>query len=351
MSVRALKCDLSVLGTGLAVPGKPMPTEELVQRLHRLGVERAKLCGAVADKLAVRTRFFCRDLETPVETPREGSTNPELGAAALTRALGAAGLNANDLQYLLAHTCTPHTSLPPNAGWVADLLQFDGPYAELRQACTGFANALVLALGMCASEPGRPVGIVGSETGSVYLDLRRLNADRGQLVSAAQMGDGAGAVVLAHRNGHTGSRIIFAYYGSLGHGKKPGLTLHLGGSWQPYDPKSFQHDFEHVKTSGPALIRGGLEVAREAGIDLAEIDWFVPHQANGRMGEVLAAGLGLPQEKFFVCGNEFGNTGSASIWMAFHRLRESGALKPGSKTLVLGAEATKFMLGGFLYVH
>ncbi|MBI5093901.1 MAG: 3-oxoacyl-ACP synthase [Candidatus Hydrogenedentes bacterium] len=351
MTVRISNCDLAVLGTGLAVPGAPVTTEELVLKLDRMGVKGAKLCGAIAKKLGVNNRYFCRAAESPVETPCAGSTNPELASSALEQALHEAGITANDLQYLLTHTTSPHTSLPPNASWVADRLEYDGPYAEIRQACTGFANAMMLAVGMLNGEDERAIGIVGSETGTVYLDTRLIDEDRDQLVNTAQMGDGAGAIVVARRNGHRGSHIPFVYYGTLGHGKKPGLTLYMGGSSQAHDLTAFRHDFTHVKESGMELIRTGLNVALQAGLELSDIDWIIPHQANGRMDEVLAPELGVPREKIFVCATEYGNTGSASIWMAFHRLRTSGKLKSGSKVLVLGAEATKFMLGGFLYIH
>lgn len=351
MSVRISKCDLTVLGTGLAVPGEAVTTDEMVRKLERMGVTRAKMCGAIAEKLAVRTRYYCRAAKDPVETPNQGSTNPELAAGAMKQALQEAGVGVAELQYVLAHTSSPHTSLPPNASWLADLIAFDGPYAEIRQACTGFANAMSLAVAMLEANPANPIGIVGSETGTVYLDTRLIDADRDQIVNTAQMGDGAGAIVIARRNGREGSHIPMVYYGTLGHGMKPGLTLYMGGSSQPHDLTAFHHDFDHVKTSGPELIRRGLEVAIESGIDLSEIDWFIPHQANGRMDEVLAPALGVPREKIFVCATEIGNTGSASIWMAFHKLRTSGNLKRGDKVLTLGAEATKFMLGGFLYVH
>ena len=351
MSVRVSKCDLTVLGTGFAVPGDAVTTEEMVRRLDGVGVKRAKMCGAIAEKLGVRTRYYCRDAKAPVETPSRGCTNPEIAANAMSQALREAGVASADMQYLFAHTCSPHTSLPPNASWLVDLIQFDGPYAEIRQACTGFANAMSLAVAMIDATPDRPIGIVGSETGTVYLDTRLIDSDRDQIVNTAQMGDGAGAILLAKRNGNAGSHIPLVYYGTLGHGMKPGLTLYMGGSSQPHDQSAFHHDFDHVKTSGPELIRRGVEIAMESGIDPSEIDWFVPHQANGRMDEVLAPALGVPREKIFVNANEVGNTGSASMWMAFHKLRTSGRLKPGDKVLTLGAEATKFMLGGFLYIH
>ena len=74
-------------------------------------------------------------------------------------------------------------------------MAFRGPYLELRQACTGFANALAIAQGLASACDGA-VAIVGSETGSVHFDPLRAAEDSGQLVNFLQMGDGAAAVVL-----------------------------------------------------------------------------------------------------------------------------------------------------------
>ena len=127
-----------------------------------------------------------------------------------------------------------------------------------------------------------------------------------------------------------------------------------------------------------------------------DADWLIPHQVSGRIGRQLARRFGLPAERFFVNADRVGNTGSAAIWIALAELRaglrattsKSAANCPsivmvgeggpstsytagstqdvhgapartitkrpgvprGSRTLVLGAEATKYMHGGFCYV-
>ena len=70
------------------------------------------------------------------EVPRPGHSNPDLAATALRAALDEAGLRAGDLTYLIAHTTTPARLAPPNTAMVADRLGYNGPYMELRQACT-----------------------------------------------------------------------------------------------------------------------------------------------------------------------------------------------------------------------
>ncbi len=67
------------------------------------------------------------------------------------------------------------------------------------------------------------------------------------------------------------------------------------------------------------------------------------------MAEVLAPFLGIEARRVFVNADRLGNTGSAAIWLALAELRSN--LEPGARVLVLGAEATKYMFGGFHYVH
>jgi 3-oxoacyl-[acyl-carrier-protein] synthase-3 len=345
------------LGTGAALPGAPVPTEELLRRIEvNFGVQARRQGGLVAKRMGIEFRHICRDFKRPMESPRPGDANPDLAASALRQALEEARLKPNDLGYLLGHTTTPHTLLPPNIAWVADRLGYDNPYVELRQACTGFANALQLATGLLSGPGAAPVGIVGSETGSVFFDPMLLQADREQLVNLVQMGDGAGAVVLSADDGQPGARIEALFFGSLGHGHRPGFYLSAGGSARAYaSPEQlvsvFQHDFAGVKERGLELFVKGLAAAREAGVEVEAVDWVIPHQANARMGEVLAPVLDIPQEKFVIEADRVGNLGSASIWLALHHLRTSGRLCDGDSVLVLGAEATKYLYGGFVYRH
>jgi len=97
------------------------------------------------------------------------------------------------------------------------------------------------------------------------------------------------------------------------------------------------------------LFAAGLSAVRQAGVDPDAVDYFIPHQANGRMAELLSSELGLQAHRIFVNAARLGNTGSAAIWLAFHELR--ARLVSGERVCVLGAEATKYMFGGFLYDH
>jgi 3-oxoacyl-[acyl-carrier-protein] synthase III len=314
-----LWCDptpLLLLGAGTALRGEPISTEDLlvgVDRRFNLSLHRPGM--SIAHKLGIRTRHLCRDMAVRLETPRKGHRNPELAAAALRAALAEAGRTAGELSYLIGHTATPARLMPPNIGQVAAPLAYDGPFVEFRQACTGFANALVFAHGLLRAGAG-PVAIVGSETGSVFCDLYWAREDAGQLVNLVQMGDAAAAVILARDDGRAGARLSHIYYGQAGRTHAPGLTVAGGGSDLPVCEAGFpefRHDFVAIRRSGLDLLLRCAQAAERAGAGPS--DYILPHQANGCMISILAAPLELAPERIVVIADKTGNTGSAAIWV------------------------------------
>jgi 3-oxoacyl-[acyl-carrier-protein] synthase-3 len=344
---------LKVLGMGKALPGPPVTTTQLLKLIEdRFGVAVSRRGAALANRLKIETRHICRDFAVRNEPPRSGDSNPDLAAIALRMALDEAQLKIGDVAYLIGHTTSPACLVPPNIALVADRVSFAGPYMELRQACTGFANALVIAQGLVSTPGVKAVAIVGSETGSVYFDPHRAGEDMSQLVNLVMMGDGAAAVIVGPDDSKRGARISSNFFGQIGLGRRSGFALSAGGSDQPFVDRGsieFDHDFAAVRESGPELFYRGAEAARVIGIGVETVDQVIPHQANGRMAELLAPFLGIEQSHVFVNAGSLGNTGSAAIWLALAELRSR--LGPGQRVLALGAEATKYMFGGFLYVH
>jgi 3-oxoacyl-[acyl-carrier-protein] synthase-3 len=345
--------SLKVLGMGTALPGPPVSTADLLARVEkRFGVGVTRRGSSLANRLKIATRHLCRDFEARHEVPRRGHSNPDLAAAALRVALNEAQLDVGDLTYLIGHTTSPACLVPPNIAFVADRVGFTGPYMELRQACTGFANALVIAQGLTSVSGVKAVAIIGSETGSVYFDPQRAGEDVSQLVNLVMMGDGAAAIVVGPDDFKAGARISRNFFGQVGRGRSPGFTLRAGGSDEPFiegGALDFEHDLAAVRNRGLELFYHGAGAASALGIGAETVNHIIPHQANGRMAELLAPFLDIEPDGVFVNAGRLGNTGSAAIWLALAELRTS--IKPGASVLALGAEATKYMFGGFHYVH
>jgi 3-oxoacyl-[acyl-carrier-protein] synthase III len=338
-----------VLGTGTALPGDPVTTADLLERLaRRFGVDVRRRGHAVARRLGIRTRHVSRALEARFEGTEPGRGNAELAAAAVREALRDAGTSAAQLSYLIAHTVSPRELVPPTVVHVASLLDYHGPVVELRQACTGFANALVLARGLIDAGACL-IAIVGSETGSVYFDPPRAREDRGQLVNLVQMGDGAAALILGPPRSDGGC-LSHVFFGQRGHGLRPAFRLIGGGSAAPLlGLPEFEHDVALIREQGLPLLKQAAATAGQMGIDAKAVNYVLPHQANGRMDSLVGSLLGIPAASVFVNADRVGNTGSAAIWLAFAQLRRR--LTRGQSVLALGAEAPGYMFGGFRYVH
>ncbi len=350
MSARFSSTRLKLLGSGAALPGKLVDNDELLAALRQhCGPIKVALASKLADRLGIRSRHVSRDLGVARSGAREGMDAPTLCGDALQKAGG-----GESMSYLLGHTSTPHTMLPPNVAWVADRLRYSGPYMELRQACTGFASALTIAAALVRENPIERIGIVGSENGSPYFDISSDFANREQLVNFVQMGDGAGAVVLGADDDSDRGIISDLFTGQVGLDKDPGIRIAGGGSADPSCDVGlpyFQHSAREVRKNGPALIEAGVAAIQSRGHRLGDFDWVIPHQANGHIAELVAARYPELDGKVFVTASRLGNLGSAAIWVSFDALLRSGLLQRGQRVLILGAEASKYLYGGFVYTH
>jgi 3-oxoacyl-[acyl-carrier-protein] synthase-3 len=333
--------QIGILGSGSALPGEAVTNDTLIALMaSRFGLTRDREARLLGERLEITHRHLSRTFEHRHEAARPAHTNTALAAAAIDRALTDAGMDVDDLSYLIGHTATPDLVLPSNIALVADRLGYEGPHVELRQACTGFANALMIAFGLLASPNARAVAIVGSETGSLLFDPCAAESDPEQRVNMMQMGDGAAAVIIGGPRAGVDT-IEAAWFGSIGLGRTPGLRIDTSR------PGDNRHDFAGILANGHQLFEAGFAAAARSGVAIKDVDRIVPHQVSGRIGVQVATHFGFDPSRSFGNARHVGNTGSAAMWLALDELRH-GALPSGQKALFLGAEATKYMHGGFV---
>ena len=124
MNVRFSKTPLKLLGSGSALPGSPIGNDELLAALAaHCGSKTARLARKYAGRLGIQSRHVSRDLGSATSGTLSGFDAPTLCGMALDEAGAGAAMS-----YLIGHTSTPHTLLPPNIAWVADKLRYAGPY-------------------------------------------------------------------------------------------------------------------------------------------------------------------------------------------------------------------------------
>jgi 3-oxoacyl-[acyl-carrier-protein] synthase-3 len=79
-----------------------------------------------------------------------------------------------------------------------------------------------------------------------------------------------------------------------------------------------------------------VQCARDADIEVAEIDWFVPHQANERILKGVAKRLALDEERIVSTVAKHANTSAASIPLAFDEAWQAGRIRQGQTCMLEG---------------
>ncbi|MDQ1463232.1 MAG: 3-oxoacyl-[acyl-carrier-protein] synthase [Actinomycetota bacterium] len=240
-----------------------------------------------------------------------------LAARAAASALARAGVIAGDVDLVLTASCSldrPATSritaaVAPNAGWMA-----------MNAACSGFCFAISSADNLIRTGMARRVLVVAAEQMSALLDP----ADLGTSII---FGDGAGAAVLgpavADQQG----------IGPLVSGSDGALNGLIACDDAGFLRMAGREVFRWAVESMPAI---ALDACERAGVAIADIDVFVPHQANGRIIAAVADELDLGNAVVACDISGSGNTSAASIPIALTRLLEEDAALSGRLALLLG---------------
>ena len=133
MNTKFSDVSVKLLGSGSALPGPLVENKALLDKLRSYcGEQPARLAEKYADRLGIRSRHLSRSLDQPLSGTLPERDAPHLCRNALETALNEASLGPDNLTYLIGHTATPHTLLPPNIAWVAEGMRYQGPYVELR---------------------------------------------------------------------------------------------------------------------------------------------------------------------------------------------------------------------------
>ncbi|WP_010532841.1 beta-ketoacyl-ACP synthase III [Brachybacterium squillarum] len=258
----------------------------------------------------------------------EDETVADMAVAAARAAIADAGVDPASITQVIVATCSSEERSPSVAGRVVQALGIPAPAAfDLGAACSGFSHAVGVADQSIRAGGTTTSLVIGAEKLTAVTDY----TDRTTCILTA---DGAGAVVL------TGS-------------EEPGVGPTLWGTEAELadavtiGPPSGRFAQQGRLVLGwalreaPGICRGIVEAA---GLDMEDIDVFIPHQANLRMIEPLAASLGL-REDAVVADDVItsGNTSAATIPLALSRLREAGRLPAGATALLVGFG------GGFSY--
>jgi 3-oxoacyl-[acyl-carrier-protein] synthase-3 len=284
----------------------------------------AKIVDTSDDWIVERTGIHRRH-----RAPKEQLTS-DLAVEAAKRALSAAGRTAQDVDLIVVATTTPDLTFPATAAIVQQKLGAPvAPAFDIQAVCSGFVYAMSVADGFVARGHAQCALVIGAEEMTRLMDY----TDRGTCVL---FGDGAGAVVLEPGEGRgtpedrgllgfslrcDGTKVDLLYVD--GGPSKTGTVGHL----RMQGNQVFRHAVINISEAV-------LSAAANAGIDVAQVDWFIPHQANQRILQGVAHRLGIDEAKVISTVADHANTSAASIPLALYQGIQDGRVKPGQLLLM-----------------
>jgi 3-oxoacyl-[acyl-carrier-protein] synthase III len=312
-----------IRGTGSALPAKIVTNAELAGTIDTSD-------EWIVQRTGIRQRHISSGFDEPTSV---------LATRAARAALDHAGLGPEDIDLIILATATPDYTFPATATQVQYNLGITrGAAFDLAAVCSGFVYAVSVANTMLITGMHKRALVIGAETFSRILDWE----DR---TTCVLFGDGAGAVVLEAQPG-TGNisdrGVLTAHLRSDGrHREKlfvdggPSATM-TTGHLRMQGKEVFKH--------AVSMITDVIEAAYAAtGLTSADIDWFVPHQANKRIIDASAEKLKIPPEKVVITVDVHGNTSAASIPLALDTAVKDGRIRQGQLVLL------EAMGGGFTW--
>lgn len=272
----------------------------------------------------------------------ENETTSDLAVNAGKMALEAAGMGPEDLDGILVATATPDLVFPSTACLVQARIGAMNAFAfDLNAVCSGFVYALSIAKSLVESGAARRLLVIGAEVMTRYLDW----SDRGTCIL---FGDGAGAVVVESSGVAKKGLQTFRLRADGRHWEM--IHVSGGGSRANAEDRSCDPERPILRMKGGETFKMAVrtlqesigEVLQAEGLAPSEISLLVPHQANIRIIDALAARLGLSSDRVMVNIDRYGNTSAASVPMALDEAVRSGRVHEGDRILLtaFGAGAT-----------
>lgn len=310
-----MRQSIGILGTGMYVPATILTNQDL-----------EKMVDTSDQWIRERTGI----VERRVAAPEEDVAT--MGEAAARQALENAGIDWEQLSYIIVGTNTQNYMFPATAIRIQHALGLDHKVAafDLQAGCSGFNYALHIADSLLRTNGGYAL-VIGTDTNTRMLDF----TDRSTCVL---FGDGAGALVVGPTDR---SRLLASFVASAYNGR-----LYLKNEFShlnsPFLPKP-QLQPNYLFMDGPEIFKFAVRAVQEslqrilkqANMRREDIDFLIIHQANYRIIEAGARFAKVPMDKVYVNVDRYGNTSAASIPIALHEALEEGKIQPGHKVVMI----------------
>jgi len=311
-----------VAGVGAYLPSRIVTNAELAQKLDTSD-------DWIRERTGIRERRIAAD----------GELTSDLSIAASQEALRAAGMNASAIDLIVLATATPDETFPATATTVQARLGITrGAAFDIQAVCSGFVYAMATADNFIKAGQAKNVLVIGAETFSRIIDWN----DR---TTAVLFGDGAGALVLtaAQGQGTTKDRGVLSTH-LFSDGRHHDLLYVDGGPSKTMTTGYLRMEGREVFRHAVANMADAIDLAiKTNGMSAADIDWFVPHQANQRILDATARKVGVHPSRVVSTVAQHANTSAASVPLALVAAVNDGRIKRENLVLL------EAMGGGFTW--
>lgn len=309
--------SVGISGTGSYVPEKILTNDDL-----------SKMVDTSHEWIVSRTGIEERRI-----APKDMASS-DLSTEAAKRALEDANLNPEEIDLIIVATVTPDYNFPSTACIVQkNIGAVNAAAFDLNAGCTGFVYGVATGANFIKTGVYEKVLIIGGETFSRIMNWKDRN-------TCVLFGDGAGACVLERCEEGYG---ILAYELGSDGSNHQALIQPAGGSREPASMDSIANDLHYLHMDGKevfkfavrAMENSSLKALELANMDIDDLDFLVPHQANIRIINSARKNLNLPEEKVYVNLNKYGNMSSASIPVALDEAIKNRRIKKGDSVLLV----------------
>ena len=310
--------NVGILGIGTYVPEDILTNKDLEKMVETSD-------EWITDRTGIRERRISRQ-DVPTS---------DLATLAAEKALLDAGVSIDEIEMIIVGTSSPDMFYPSVGCLVQAKLKANKiPVFDVQAGCSGFSYALVVATQFIRIGMYKKILVIGADEISKMLNWEDRN-------TCVLFGDGAGAVVIGEVAAPYG--ILGAFMGADGNGGEL-LKFPAGGTRFPATEETVRQKLHSVHMEGNEVFKFAVRVMGEAaakaledaGLQEADVDWLIPHQANKRIIQSAAKRLKMPMEKVIVNLDKYGNTSSASIPLALEEAVRDGRIKAGQTVLLVG---------------
>jgi 3-oxoacyl-[acyl-carrier-protein] synthase-3 len=303
-----------IVGTGSYVPDKILTNEYLETILDTSS-------SWIYENLGIKERHVC--------APNQKTS--DLAYEAGRRAIESSGINISDINLILVATSTPDRLAPSTACIVQEKLEaFNAAAFDISAVCSGFLFSLSVANQYIISGMYENVLVIGADSFSKITDWTRRDA--------VFFGDGAGAAILSKSTDDCGFLSTKIY--SDGRGKF-NFTIPAGGSELPSSIETVEQKLHYFKMNGKEVFNTAIKVLPnaifqaidDAGLEINDIDFMIPHQPSINILKKTAEIIKMPFSKVMTNMDKYANTSGGTIAIMLDEVNKSGKLKKGNLIL------------------